>query len=114
MRSAGAAVCALLAGLTFAAWLGVGWLQDHVLSSEGFRDTADTIAADAGFRSEVVDTVVDRATAGIPDEPRTGFDPLDRALEQERHFQSTLFLTEDFAEGRAAFLGKRQPEFKGG
>ena len=39
---------------------------------------------------------------------------LDRALEQERHFQSTLFLTEDFAEGRAAFLGKRQPQFKGG
>jgi enoyl-CoA hydratase/carnithine racemase len=39
---------------------------------------------------------------------------LDRALEQERHFQSTLFTTEDFAEGRAAFLGKRQPEFKGG
>ena len=39
---------------------------------------------------------------------------LDRALEQERHFQATLFLTEDFAEGRAAFLGKRQPEFKGG
>jgi enoyl-CoA hydratase/carnithine racemase len=39
---------------------------------------------------------------------------LDRALEQERHFQSTLFMTEDFAEGRAAFLGKRQPEFKGG
>jgi 2-(1,2-epoxy-1,2-dihydrophenyl)acetyl-CoA isomerase len=38
---------------------------------------------------------------------------LDRALEQERHFQATLFLTEDFAEGRAAFLGKRQPEFKG-
>ncbi len=38
---------------------------------------------------------------------------LDRALEQERHFQSTLFLTEDFAEGRAAFLGKRQPVFKG-
>ena len=84
MRSAGAAVCALLAGLAFAAWLGVGWLQDHVLSSEGFRDTADTIAADAGFRSEVVDTVVDRATAGVPDEPRTGFDPLDRALEQLR------------------------------
>lgn len=38
---------------------------------------------------------------------------LDRALEQERHFQSTLFLTEDFAEGRAAFLGKRKPQFKG-
>ena len=38
---------------------------------------------------------------------------LDRALEQERHFQSTLFLTEDFKEGRAAFLGKRTPQFKG-
>jgi 2-(1,2-epoxy-1,2-dihydrophenyl)acetyl-CoA isomerase len=38
---------------------------------------------------------------------------LDRALEQERHFQATLFLTEDFKEGRAAFLGKRQPVFKG-
>ncbi len=38
---------------------------------------------------------------------------LDRALEQERHFQATLFLTADFNEGRAAFLGKRAPGFTG-
>ena len=35
---------------------------------------------------------------------------LDRALEQERHFQSTLFLTEDFAEGRAEALGMTGPK----
>jgi enoyl-CoA hydratase/carnithine racemase len=39
---------------------------------------------------------------------------LDRALEDERTFQSALFLTEDFNEGRAAFLEKRAPRFKGG
>jgi enoyl-CoA hydratase/carnithine racemase len=35
------------------------------------------------------------------------------ALEWERNTQSTLFLTEDHAEGKAAFLGKRQAVFKG-
>jgi enoyl-CoA hydratase/carnithine racemase len=39
---------------------------------------------------------------------------LDRALEAERHFQSTLFLTQDHAEGREAFLAKREPRFTGG
>ncbi len=38
---------------------------------------------------------------------------LDRALEDERHFQSTLFLTADSQEGRAAFLEKRAASFKG-
>jgi 2-(1,2-epoxy-1,2-dihydrophenyl)acetyl-CoA isomerase len=38
---------------------------------------------------------------------------LDAALEKERDLQSALFLTADHAEGRDAFLAKRQPDFKG-
>lgn len=38
---------------------------------------------------------------------------LDAALEWERDTQSTLFLTADHAEGKAAFLGKRVPSFGG-
>ncbi len=37
---------------------------------------------------------------------------LDAALDWERDAQSTLFLTADHAEGRAAFLGKRPPTFR--
>ncbi|HEY8613435.1 MAG TPA: enoyl-CoA hydratase-related protein [Roseomonas sp.] len=39
---------------------------------------------------------------------------LDAALETERHFQTTLFLSADHREGRAAFLEKREPRFTGG
>jgi len=38
---------------------------------------------------------------------------LDAALEWERDTQSTLFLTADHAEGKAAFLGRRTPSFGG-
>ncbi len=38
---------------------------------------------------------------------------LDAALEWERDTQSALFLTADHAEGKAAFLEKRTPGFKG-
>jgi enoyl-CoA hydratase/carnithine racemase len=38
---------------------------------------------------------------------------LDASLEWERDTQSTLFLTADHAEGKAAFLGKRTPRFSG-
>jgi enoyl-CoA hydratase/carnithine racemase len=36
---------------------------------------------------------------------------LDRALEEERSSQSTLFLTADHEEGKAAFMAKREPVF---
>ena len=35
------------------------------------------------------------------------------ALEWERTGQAALFMTADHAEGKAAFLGKRKPVFKG-
>jgi 2-(1,2-epoxy-1,2-dihydrophenyl)acetyl-CoA isomerase len=38
---------------------------------------------------------------------------LDAALDWEREVQSSLFLTADHAEGRAAFLAKRAPVFSG-
>ena len=38
---------------------------------------------------------------------------LDAALDWERDTQSALFLTTDHAEGKAAFLAKRTPMFKG-
>lgn len=36
---------------------------------------------------------------------------LDAALERERDWQTMCFLSADHAEGRAAFLGKREPVF---
>jgi enoyl-CoA hydratase/carnithine racemase len=36
---------------------------------------------------------------------------LDRALEDERNFQTACFLSDDHAEGKAAFLAKRDPDF---
>ena len=38
---------------------------------------------------------------------------LAETLEWERTVQATMFTTDDHAEGKAAFLGKRAPQFKG-
>ena len=42
-----------------------------------------------------------------------GPQPLDALLAQEADSQTLLFNSEDFAEGRDAFLGKRKPVFRG-
>ena len=42
-----------------------------------------------------------------------GPQPLDALLAQEADGQALLFNSEDFAEGRDAFLAKRKPVFKG-
>ena len=39
---------------------------------------------------------------------------LDEALETEKNYQTMLFLSADHQEGKAAFMGKRNPVFEGG
>lgn len=77
-------LCGLLTGVAFAAWLGLTWVQDHLLSPSGFQDTARSIVTDTPFQTELVGTVLDRATFGLLDDYRTGLDPVDRALEGVR------------------------------
>ncbi|WP_431813735.1 hypothetical protein [Kocuria sp. cx-455] len=84
LRTAGAVLCGLLTGVAFAAWLGLTWVQDHVLSPSGFEDTARSIVTDTSFQTELVGTVLDRATFGLLDDYRTGLDPVDQALEDVR------------------------------
>lgn len=84
LRTAGAVLCGLLTGVAFAAWLGLTWLQDHLLSPSGFQDTAHSIVTDTPFQEELVGTLLDRATFELLDDYRTGLDPVDRALEGVR------------------------------
>jgi enoyl-CoA hydratase len=39
--------------------------------------------------------------------------PLENAIRYERDLQTICFATQDAAEGRAAFAGKRTPHFRG-
>ena len=43
----------------------------------------------------------------------SGKGDLDKGIEAEKQAFTTLFQSEDAKEGIGAFLGKRQPEFKG-
>lgn len=84
LRTAGAVLCAVLAGVLFAVWLGIGWLQEHLLSPSGFQDTAHSVVTDTQFQTELVGTLVERASFGILDDYRTGIGPIDRTLEGVR------------------------------
>jgi enoyl-CoA hydratase/carnithine racemase len=78
-------------------------LVDHVVAS-------GTAVAFARDRAQAL-----AATAPLPVAltKRLLAEGLDAALDQERDLQTTLFLTEDHREGRAAFLAKRKPVFSG-
>lgn len=77
-------LCGVLAGLGFSLWVGLTWLQDHLLSPSGFQDTAHAVVTDTTFQADLVDTVLDRATFGLAQEHRTGIDVLDRTIEGVR------------------------------
>ncbi len=84
LRTACAVLCGLLTGLFFAAWLGLTWLQDHLLSPSGFQDTAHSVVTDTQFQTELVGTLLDRASFGLLDDYQTGLGPVDRTLENVR------------------------------
>lgn len=84
VRTTCAVLCGLLTGALFAAWLGVTWLQDHLVSPSGFQDTAHSVVTDTPFQEELVGTLLDRASFGLLDDYRTGLEPVDRALEGVR------------------------------
>ena len=78
-------------------------LIDHVVPSGTALEAALT-------RARLFDGQAPLATAMIKQHLAVG---LDAALEWERDTQSTLFLTADHAEGKAAFFEKRKPQFTG-
>lgn len=95
LRTAGAVLCGLLTGVFFAAWLGLTWLQDHLLSPSGFQDTAHSVVTDTQFQTELVGTLLERASFGLLDDFHTGLEPVDQTLERAR--EGAVGAAEDFA-----------------
>jgi 2-(1,2-epoxy-1,2-dihydrophenyl)acetyl-CoA isomerase len=78
-------------------------LVDHVTPKGGALDRA----------LERARAVAEGAPLPIALTKRYLAEGLEAALEFERDAQAMMFVTADHAEGRAAFLGKRKPVFKG-
>ena len=76
-------------------------LVDHIVPKGGSLAKATELAAFLAAQASLPIALTKQILA----------EGLDRALEDERHFQATCFLSADHAEGRAAFLGKRAPQF---
>lgn len=86
-----------------AAWAATTGMADHVVPS-------GTALQAALARAALLHTTAPLPVAMTKQYLAAG---LDAALDWERDAQSSLFLTADHVEGRAAFLGKRNPVFKG-
>lgn len=76
-------------------------LVDHVVPKGGALAKATELAAFLAAQASLPIALTKQILA----------EGLDRALEDERHFQTACFLSEDHAEGKAAFLAKREPRF---
>jgi 2-(1,2-epoxy-1,2-dihydrophenyl)acetyl-CoA isomerase len=82
-------------------------LVNRVLPEEGFAEAVQKYAVGLAANAPVAMAKIKQS---ITDALGAG---LDDTLEAERLHQQDLFRTEDFAEGVAAFLAKREPVYKG-
>lgn len=86
--------------------LGMGWINRVVPDEqlEGYvREYAQTIASNAPLTIRAVKETVRELSK----------DPAERDLERSEALVTACFSSEDYVEGRRAFMEKRPPEFKG-
>ena len=98
----------MLTGDTFTAETAEGWGLVEILTDEGqalasANDLAHRMSQETAPLSNAYSK---RLLSRMPGS-------LDDILMAEADSQSVLYVSEDFAEGRAAFLGKRKPSFQG-
>lgn len=65
------------------------------MSPSGFQDTAHSVVTDTQFQTELVGTLLDRASFGLLDDYQTGIGPVDQTLERVR--EGAVGAAESFA-----------------